>query len=201
MKLGIRNKKEVPPEKKVERARIILVALAVIFLIVVLHPPGKKAEGPKVSETEAAMEATLDSLIRDMGFESYTVYYKGPIETVKQNLDCPEEDEIIRLELRRDLLEKNPGLTDKEKIAQIENIMQEIDVLKTKVERFYANPNSKMVYESRRIRFSTTENRKYTFFQQMMKGMFRTRYLIEITDIGENPDEELEILKNQNFEE
>lgn len=192
--IGIRKKKEIPPEKKVLRAKIIVTALAVIALIVILRPAGKAPAQSNMSDLERDMNVTLDSLIRDLGFDKYEVYHVGEIETLTQQLDCPEEDEIVRLELRRDIIENTPGLSDGEKITKIEEIMSTIDQLKIQVERFYANPKTSATYYSRRIRFSTPDGRKHTFFQQVMNGYYRTKYYKEVSG-SENPQAEYDKLK------
>jgi len=198
--LGKQKKNDVPPETKAMRAKIILTILGVMALIVLLKPAPKQENKSNLSEIEQLMDDNLDSLIRDMGFEQYEVYYKGPIETLTQTLDCPEEDQIVAMELRRDLVENSPILTDKQKVEEIQKIMETIKELQIQVERFYANPNSKYTYDTRRIRFAVPDGRKFTFFEQTMKGLFRTRYLTEITDQSDNAEQVFNEIKEQNNE-
>lgn len=195
--IGKEKKKNIPPEKKVQRAKIILVILAFVFLFVLIKPTGKSSTTNGDDDIVAVMDIALDSLLQSLGYEDYDVYYKGPIETLYQQLDCPEEDEIIRLEMRRSLIEANPGMTDKEKIAEIEKIMLTIEQLQQQVNRFYENDKTRMEYHSRRIRFATPNGRKYTFFEQMMAGYFRTNYFLDITESADNADKQLEKFKKQ----
>lgn len=195
---GKKEKKNIPPEKKVERAKIILVALAFIFLFVLLKPTGKGPDDNGGNEIVAAMDMALDSLVRSLGFEDYDIYYKGPVETLYQQLDCPEEDEIIRLEMRLNVIEAATYMTDKEKIAETEKILSSIEVLQAQVNRFYENEKTRMEYHSRRIRFSTPQGRKYTFFEQMMAGYFRTNYFLDITETQDAATRQQELLDNKN---
>lgn len=192
-----KSKKEMSAEQKISRAKIILTALGVMILIVLLKPVRNDNENKEPDTLTAMMDQTVDSLIHTLGFQDYNIYYKGEIEKLYQQLDCPEEDEIVRLELRRDLVEKAPDLTDKEKIKKIEEIQNNIEALENQVERFYANPKTHMKYYSRRIRFETPDNRKYTFFQQMMENMFRIKYFKEMTGMTDNPEEELKKINKE----
>ncbi len=196
-----RKTKEAAPQKKVRRGTAALAVVAAMALAVLLWPAKKTQEEDAAPTIETWMDEAVDSLITKMGYPEHEIYYRGDVETLTQQLECPEEDEIVRLELRRDLIEKTPGLSDAEKIRQIEEIQLTIEQLETQVEAFYSRARTSQEYYSRRIRFSTPDGRKYTFFEQMMGGHYRTRYFKDITGDGEDPKKGLQSLDLDKLEE
>lgn len=193
--IGKEHKKEIPAERKVKRAKIILAVMAVAIATIIFVPGRKKAAPTGQTPVEAKMNGTLDSLIRSLGYDTYEVYHTGDVETLKESLDCPEKDMLAAVIMRINMITSMTSISAKEKMKRLDDALEEKKALQDKIDEFYAT-GTETEYYSRRIRFSTQEGGKYTFFQQIYPttGIVKTKYFKDITGTS-NAGTELEELK------
>lgn len=197
--IGKEREKEIPNETKVKRAKIIIAIMAVVIAIIVFVPGKKKNVETTKTPVEDIMDRTLDSIIVDLGYSDYDIYHIGLIETVVVERECPEKDMLEALEMRISMISSLSTLHDKEKIKRLDEAFAEKEILQKAIEKFENELGKEITYFSRRIRFSTPDGRKYTFFQNVYPDSrtVTTQYFIEITNSSGNAALEIAKIDNE----
>ena len=86
------------------------------------------------------------------------------------------------IELRIQMIQTLPGLSDKERIKRLEDVVARRDSLKAVLEMKKSIPDEVKII-SRRIRLKTPDGKEYAFFQQYRQGYITMKYFIETTSL------------------
>lgn len=183
------KKKTAPKtEEQIKRSKKIrtylLAAIAVMALIIYLLPH-KEVEEKENNPITDKMEKTLDSLIRTQGITEYEISYLGKIEETTEIQIFDEEDSLAIIEMRIQMIQKMPGLTDRQRIQKLEKELTKRDSLENVLTMKMSEPQDNNVH-TRRVRIITEDGKKYAFFQRLKNGNVSMKYFIETTNIDQN---------------
>ena len=179
--LGIKKKKEVSDEKKVARAKVIVLVFLVMIAIILI-PTHRKDKSVAADSTPQAMDLTLDSLLAAIGYDQCEVTYRGPIETLVEEPQIPQKTHLTTLELQMQMYQSMSSITASQRQRLLDDLNAQREALIDSIAMLEAAATPRE-YTCRRIRFTTPDGRSYTFFQNLYleDNTTTASYLMETT--------------------
>lgn len=173
--LNIKKKKPRSNESKVKRGAFALTLVIIMIIVAWFAPTGNKNNSENKSPNAvilAKIEDKTDSLIKSLGYNDYEIYYRGELETIKENVILEEEIELNRIEtgiINIQNTNTNPIIKE----SYLTKAYKEKEQLTQRINKIKKSPNAIMKIYSQHIKFKTPDGHKHSFHAQLLGKKYR----------------------------
>lgn len=172
--------KNITPQKKVKRLKFVMVIITLMTLFVLLRNKTSNESTESINPEKEMFDAVLDSLIKEVAPQGYTVTMLGEPVKLVQKMDSQYRGKIMSIEHQLASISNIETIDPIRKKEILNGLLDELELYQKQVQKEEADPRMTMTVDSRRVRFITTDGREYACFQQHFNGLHKLKWLIEV---------------------